>query len=135
MQLSDREPIYRQLADYLRRQIVVGALSEGDRIMSTNEYAAAYRINPATAAKAFAELVADELLERRRGIGMFVAPGARERLTAVGRAGYVADTLTPAVREGLALGLSITDITAQVERIARETATDTIGSDGQEAAS
>lgn len=119
MQLSDREPIYRQLADDLRRQIVVGALSAGDRIMSTNEYAAAFRINPATAAKAFAELVADGLVERRRGIGMFVADGARERLVAEGRSRYVADTLEPAVRAGLALGLTAADIHAQIDRIAR----------------
>lgn len=115
VKLTDREPIYRQIANDLRRQILAGGLAEGDRIMSTNEYAAAYRINPATAAKAFAELVADELVERRRGIGMFVSEGARKRLQSKGREHYLADTLAPAIREGLALGLSSREILKQVE--------------------
>lgn len=118
MQLSDHQPIYRQIADDVRRQILAGAIAEGERIMSTNEYAAAYRINPATAAKAFAELVAEGLLERRRGVGMFVAPGAREQLVHVGRARYVDETLAPAVRAGLDLGLSASDITKHIHDIA-----------------
>lgn len=119
MDISDRAPIYRQIADDLRRQILVGALDAGDRVMSTNEYAAAFRINPATAAKAFAELVADGLLERRRGLGMFVTADARARLVADGRAGYVTDTLEPAIRAGLALGLTPAELTDRVAEIAR----------------
>ncbi|MGO1543099.1 MAG: GntR family transcriptional regulator [Gulosibacter sp.] len=117
MEFTDREPIYRQIANDLRRQILAEALAEGDRIMSTNEYAAAYRINPATAAKAFSELVAHELVERRRGIGMFVKEGARQRLVDEGREHYIADTLTPAVEAGLALGLTSEEIAAQVQAI------------------
>lgn len=121
MELSDREPIYRQIANDLRRQILAGALEEGDRIMSTNEYAAAYRINPATAAKAFSELVADDLVERRRGIGMFVREGARDRLQEAGRASYLEETLVPAIRAGLALGLSHEQILAHVQNLADAT--------------
>ncbi|QUY60943.1 GntR family transcriptional regulator [Gulosibacter molinativorax] len=117
MEFNDREPIYRQIANDLRRQIVAGVLAEGDRIMSTNEYAAAYRINPATAAKAFAELVADGLVERRRGIGMFVAPGARAQLQSEGREHYLADTLKPAVEAGVALGLSEDEILRHIKAI------------------
>lgn len=92
--------------------------------MSTNEYAAAYRINPATAAKAFAELVADELVERRRGIGMFVTAGARARLQAQGRGTYLAETLAPAVRAGLALGIPCEEILEHVRTIASEAETE-----------
>lgn len=120
MEFTDRAPIYRQIADGLRAQIVAGALDEGDRIMSTNEYAAAYRINPATAAKAFAELVADDLVERRRGVGMFVAHGARARLVDEGRRRYVADVLAPAIASGLALGLDESEILGHVQRLARD---------------
>ena len=119
LQFTDRAPIYRQIADDLRRQILVGVLAEGDRVMSTNEYAAAFRINPATAAKAFAELVADGLLERRRGIGMFVATGARERLTASGRERYARETLLPAIRAGVALGLGEQQLLALVAQAVR----------------
>lgn len=117
MEFSDREPIYRQIANDLRRQILAGALAEGDRVMSTNEYAAAYRINPATAAKAFAELVSEQLIERRRGIGMFVMNGARARLVDAGREDYVTGTLAPALRAGLALGLTESEINSHIQRI------------------
>lgn len=120
MEISDREPIYRQIANNLREQIVSGALTEGDRIMSTNEYAAAYSINPATAAKAFTELVADGLVERRRGIGMFVAAGARQALVTEGRQRFVTETLAPAIRTGLSLGLEADDILDQARRLLDE---------------
>ncbi|MGO2111685.1 MAG: GntR family transcriptional regulator, partial [Pseudoclavibacter sp.] len=114
MELTDREPIYRQIAGQIREQIVAGALEEGERIMSTNEYAAAYRINPATASKAFAELVSEGLIERRRGLGMFVAKGARASLVASGRDHYEFETLAPAVNAGLALGRGGDEIVASV---------------------
>jgi len=77
-----REPIFLQIADQIRTQVLSGALREEEQVMSTTQYATAYRINPATAAKAFAELVEEGTLYKRRGVGMFVAPGARERLQA-----------------------------------------------------
>ncbi|GGA75810.1 GntR family transcriptional regulator [Pseudoclavibacter endophyticus] len=117
MELTDREPIYRQIAGQVREQIVAGALEEGERIMSTNEYAAAYRINPATASKAFAELAAEGLIERRRGLGMFVAEGARAKLVATGRERYEHETLAPAIRAGLALGLAGDEILASAGRL------------------
>ena len=72
MEFDSTTPIYIQIADDLRHQILIGALADGDRLMSTTEYATTYRINPATAAKAFALLVDEGLVEKRRGIGMFV---------------------------------------------------------------
>ena len=82
-----------------------GGLAEGERVPSTNELAAFYRINPATAAKGINLLADDGLLEKRRGIGMFVAAGARQRLLARRRAEftqrYVAPLLTEAARLGI----------------------------------
>ena len=91
-----RDPIYVQIADRIRGDVVEGTLGEGEQVMSTNQYAAAYRINPATAAKAFAILVAEGVLVKQRGIGMFVAAGARERLLAARRARFFDDVLGPA---------------------------------------
>ena len=71
-------PIYVQIADDIRAQILRGALRAGDQLTSTTEYSATYRINPATVGKAFAILVDEGLVEKRRGIGMFVAEGARD---------------------------------------------------------
>ena len=107
-------PIYVQIADNIRTQILRGALRDGDQLTSTTEYATTYRINPATAGKAFAILVDEGLVEKRRGIGMFVAEGARASLVEAGMTTYVDDTLYPAVEAGLALGLDIDSIADHV---------------------
>ncbi|MEQ4206491.1 GntR family transcriptional regulator [Actinopolymorpha sp. B9G3] len=78
--LDEGSPLFVQIAEQIADDIAEGNLAEGERVPSTNELAAYYRINPATAAKGINVLIDDGLLEKRRGIGMFVAPGARERL-------------------------------------------------------
>ena len=75
--LDEGTPLFLQIADQLSSDIVDGALAEGDRVPSTNEFAAFHRINPATAAKGINLLVDDGILEKRRGIGMFVVPGCQ----------------------------------------------------------
>lgn len=107
-------PIYVQIADDIRSQILRGALRDGDQLTSTTEYATTYCINPATAGKAFAILVDEGLVEKRRGIGMFVAQGAHASLVEKGLTTYVDDTLYPAVEAGLALGLDIDSIADHV---------------------
>lgn len=113
-------PIYVQIADNIRSQILRGALRDGDQLTSTTEYATTYRINPATAGKAFAILVDEGLVEKRRGIGMFVAEGARAALVEAGLRTYVDDTLYPAVEAGLALGLDIDSIANHVRAYAAD---------------
>jgi GntR family transcriptional regulator len=66
-------PIYRQVIDQLRQQIMAGRLSEGEQLVSVRELAAQLRVNPMTISKAYALLEVEGLLERRRGIGLFVA--------------------------------------------------------------
>ena len=107
-------PIYVQIADDIRAQILRGATS-------TTEYSATYRINPATVGKAFAILVDEGLVEKRRGIGMFVAEGAQHALVADGLATYVEETLNPAVEAGLALGLDIDAIIDHVRAYGADT--------------
>ncbi len=75
---DDRSPIYLQIAEQIKNDIVTGALAEDEQVMSTNQYAAFYQINPATAAKGFAQLVDEGVLYKKRGIGMFVSPDARK---------------------------------------------------------
>ena len=74
--LDEGSPIFSQIAERLAGDIAEGTLAEGDRVPSTNELAAFYRINPATAAKGINVLTDNGLVEKRRGIGMFVADGA-----------------------------------------------------------
>ncbi|KHL11262.1 DNA-binding transcriptional regulator YhcF (GntR family) [Mumia flava] len=99
------EPIYLQIADQIRSQILSGDLAEGSQVMSTTQYATTFRINPATAAKAFTILVDEDLIEKRRGLGMFVAAGAHDRLRAERRARYLDEVFRPAVAQADLLGL------------------------------
>lgn len=103
---DDTSPIYLQIAEEIRTQILSGELAEGARLTSTTEYATRYRINPATANKAVSLLVDEGLVVKRRGIGMFVTQGALERLRRSRRTTYTDDVLHPALDTGLALGLS-----------------------------
>ena len=77
---NDGQPIYRQLRDRVVHMILDGVLNEGDPLPSVRNVAAEYRINPLTVLKAYQELVDEELVEKRRGLGMFVKVGARDRL-------------------------------------------------------
>ena len=107
---EDSTPIYLQIAEEVRTQILSGDLSDGDRLTSTTEYATRYRINPATANKAITLLVDEGLVVKRRGIGMFVAHGAYEHLRNERARKYVDTTLGPALHAGRVLGLSDDDL-------------------------
>jgi GntR family transcriptional regulator len=77
---NDSQPIYRQLRDRVVAMILEGVLKEGDPLPSVRNVAAEYRVNPLTVLKGYQELVDEKLVESRRGLGMFVNPGAREML-------------------------------------------------------
>ena len=77
---NDGQPIYRQLRDRVVHMILDGVLKEGDPLPSVRNVAAEFRLNPLTVLKAYQELVDEELVEKRRGLGMFVKPGAHHLL-------------------------------------------------------
>jgi len=77
---SDGQPIYRQLRDRVVHMILDGVLNEGDPLPSVRNVAAEYRVNPLTVLKAYQELVDEELVEKKRGLGMFVKTGAHNVL-------------------------------------------------------
>ena len=77
---SDDKPIYRQLRNRVVAMILDGVLKEGDPLPSVRNVSAEYRVNPLTVLKGYQELVDEELVEKRRGLGMFVKTGARELL-------------------------------------------------------
>ena len=112
--LDDGAPIFSQVADRLAEEIAEGALAEGDRVPSSNELAAFYRINPATAAKGINVLADDGLLEKRRGIGMFVAAGARERLLGARRRRFAERYVVPLVAEASRLGIDADELVTLV---------------------
>src|ERR671935_773541 len=77
---NDHQPIYRQLRDRVVHMILDGVLKEGDPLPSVRNVAAEYRVNPLTVLKAYQELVDEQLVEKRRGLGMFVRAGAHKLL-------------------------------------------------------
>jgi GntR family transcriptional regulator len=77
---NDSQPIYRQLRDRVVEMILDRVLKDGDPLPSVRNVAAEYRVNPLTILKAYQQLVDEELVEKRRGLGMFVKAGARNLL-------------------------------------------------------
>jgi len=77
---NDSQPIYRQLRDRGVHMILDGVLKEGDPLPSVRNVAAEYRVNPLTVLKGYQELVDEQLVETKRGLGMFIKPGARDLL-------------------------------------------------------
>lgn len=116
---DDRTPIYLQIAERLRRDIASGVLAEGEQVMSTTQFATTHRINPATAAKGLGILADEGLLEKRRGIGMFVTRGARAVLVADRRERFWGEVLAPVVAEAAALGITREEIAEHLTGSAR----------------
>ena len=115
------EPIYVQIAAWVRTQILAGDLADGDQVMSTTQLSTTFRLNPATAAKAYAGLVEEGLLVKRRGIGMFVADGARDALLAEHRRTFYTDVLDPALDRAALLGIPVDELVDHVRGHARTT--------------
>ena len=104
--VDESRPIFLQIAEQIENDIVSGTLAEETQVPSTNEFAAFYRINPATAGKGVNLLVDQGILYKKRGIGMFVADGARARLVASRRETFTAQYVRPLVEEAAKLGIS-----------------------------
>ena len=88
---NDNQPIYRQLRDRVVAMILDGVLKEGDPLPSVRSVAAEYRVNPLTVLKAYQQLVDEELVESRRGLGMFINTGARKLLLKGERQKFLAE--------------------------------------------
>jgi GntR family transcriptional regulator len=125
--LDEGTPLFAQVAERLAAEIADGGLAEGERVPSTNELAAFYRINPATAAKGINLLADDGLLEKRRGIGMFVADGARQRLLAQRREHFVERYVRPLLTEASRLGMGSGELIATITECGREQFSDSRG--------
>ena len=114
--LNDQSLIYLQIARMLEDDILRGVYREEEQVPSTNELARGYNINPATAAKGINLLVADGILYKKRGIGMFVSPGAGEAVRNKRKAAFYDGFVKPLVKEGASLALSGEELMAMVSR-------------------
>jgi GntR family transcriptional regulator len=125
--LDEGTPLFAQIAERLAEEIADGGLAEGERVPSMNELAAFYRINPATAAKGLNLLADDGLLEKRRGIGMFVASGARKRLLAQRREQFASRYVEPLLAEAARIGIGTDELVALVKESAQSLPLNTQG--------
>ena len=113
---DESRPIFLQLAEMLEDGIISGAFPEEGQIPSITEYSAALKINPATALKGINLLVEDGLVYKKRGVGMFVSTGAKEKLLQKRRENFYVNLAKPTAKEARALGLSLEELQKMMER-------------------
>jgi len=107
---NDSTPIYRQLRDRVVAMILDGVLKQGDALPSVRQVAADFQINPITVSKAYQELVDENLVEKRRGVGMYVTDGARGALMKSERDRFLSDEWPQLYARLARLGLSLKEL-------------------------
>lgn len=117
---NSEKPIFQQIAEGIEDAIISGAFPEEGQIPSITEFSVQYTINPATALKGINLLVDEGLVYKKRGVGMFVASGATERLKSKRQQGFYRKFVTPLTREARRLGLSSQETAALLERAFEE---------------
>lgn len=113
----DDQPIYRQLRERILGLILKGSIKEGEPIPSVRQVAADYQINHLTVAKAYQELVDAGLVEKRRGLGMFVLAGAREKAITSEREKFVEQELPQIVQRAQQLGMKEAELIKKISEL------------------
>lgn len=111
------KPIYVQVREQIEDQIINKQLETNDQAPSTNQLVNFYKINHATVSKGINQLVEEEILYKKRGIGMFVAEGAREKLIEKRRASFVDDYIVTLVQEANKLEITDEDILSYIKKV------------------
>ncbi|TBL74585.1 GntR family transcriptional regulator [Paenibacillus thalictri] len=114
--MDDSRPIFMQIAERIEDDIVEGRLPEETQVPSTNQFAAFYQINPATAAKGVNQLVDQGILYKKRGIGMFVSAGARVVLLEKRKLRFYEQYVVTMIREAGKLGITREQLTEMIKK-------------------
>lgn len=114
--IDDTRPIFTQIAERIENDIISGELPEESQVPSTNQFASFYQINPATAAKGVNLLVDQGILYKKRGLGMYVAPGARAKLLEKRREQFYEQYVVTMIREAEKLGITQEQLTDMIQR-------------------
>jgi GntR family transcriptional regulator len=114
---NDSQPIYWQLKERTIAMILDGTLNEGDALPSVRTVASNFQLNPITVSKSYQALVDDGLVEKRRGLGMFVREGAHQKLMESERAKFIREEWPATVSRIRQLGLDIDDLLAAAEEM------------------
>ena len=107
---NDKQPIYRQLRDLVAERIMDGTFPEGEAVPSVRQVASDYQINHLTVGKAYQELVDSGLLEKRRGLGMFVREGASSALTSNEKQQFIDEEVPAFLDRARVLGLELQEV-------------------------
>lgn len=110
LDLNSDKSIYIQIAELIENDILLANLKEEDQAPSTNQFAKVYNINPATARKGLNILVDEDILYKKRGMGMFVSPGARKKILKKRQNTFFKDILPEIITEGNRLEISVEEI-------------------------
>ena len=113
---DEERPLFLQVAELLEEAIFSGAYPEESQVPSITELSVSCKINPATALKGVNLLVDQGLLYKKRGLGMFVASGAKDRLSAERKRKFFAGYIEPLLQEASKLGLSREDVTEMIQK-------------------
>lgn len=119
-QWNDNQPIYRQIRDRIVGLILEGAFQEGDPIPSVRQLASDYQINHLTVSKAYQELVSEEWVEKKRGLGMFVMAGARDKIMDKERQKFMDSELPEFLSRISQLDVNIDDVIERIKQQAGE---------------
>jgi DNA-binding transcriptional regulator YhcF (GntR family) len=114
--IDDNRPIFGQIAERIENDIIAGELPEESQVPSTNQFASFYQINPATAAKGVNLLVDQGILYKKRGLGMYVASGARARLLEKRREQFFEHYVVTMLQEAEKLGITTEQLTEMIQR-------------------
>ena len=114
--IDDTRPIFVQIAERIEADILAGRLAEEEQVPSTNQFAALYQINPATAAKGVNLLVDQGILYKKRGVGMFVATGSRQRLMEKRRELFFEHYVVAMLHEAKRLGIEEEQVIAMIQK-------------------
>lgn len=118
--LNEERPIFLQIADMLKDSILNGLYEEEMQVPSITEFSVVYKINPATALKGVNILVDEGLLYKKRGLGMFVAEGAREKLAVQRKEDFYINYIKPMLKEAHALKIEKEELNRMMERGIKE---------------
>jgi GntR family transcriptional regulator len=120
LDLNDEKPIYLQIAEAIEDNILKGTFQEEAQVISTTEISINYKINPATAGKGMNVLVDEGIIYKKRGVGMFVSTGAKNKILEKRRRSFPQGFIQPLLEEASKLGISKEEIIGMIEGGQRE---------------
>ncbi|WP_172250121.1 GntR family transcriptional regulator [Saccharibacillus deserti] len=113
---DENRPIFQQIADRIEDDILNDTYAEEDQIISTTQFSRMFQINPATVVKGFGLLVNEGIIYKKRGLGMYVSAGAKEKIMGKRRERFYSDLVVKLLEEAEKLGMTMEDVIEMIKR-------------------